>query len=148
MDQRESSVEVWLDVELLFVVGGVGEDAERGKGGREEIEGEGGAVLVRIGANCGLSGVEEDGVEIGESAGEEVVEVGRSVVLRLVGLQGRRERVGIVVVEGGDMVSLAAEERAVCRLVWAYGLVLGGIRRQIGEVESMEATRCKCGRNS
>lgn len=91
MDQRESSVEVWLGAELPLVVGDAGEDEERKKGGREEIEGEVGAVLVRIGANCGLSGVEEDDVEIGESAGEEVGEVGRWVVLRLVGSQGRGE---------------------------------------------------------
>lgn len=94
-------------------------DAERKKGGREEVEGVVGEVFVRIGANCGLNGVEDDDVEIGESEGEsEVVEEGgRSVVLRLVRMQGRGEGVRIVVVEGAGMVYLVAEERAVCRPV-------------------------------
>lgn len=67
---------------------------ERRKGGREEIEGELGEVLVRTGANRGLNGVEEDeedDVEIGESEGEVVEEAGRLVVLRLVGLLGGGE---------------------------------------------------------
>ncbi|KAF6228799.1 hypothetical protein HO173_011647 [Letharia columbiana] len=91
MDQRESSVELWLDAGLVFGVGDVGEDVERRKGGREEIEGELGEVLVRTGANRGLNGVEEDDVEIGESEGEVVEEAGRLVILRLVGLLGGGE---------------------------------------------------------
>lgn len=73
------------------MVGDIGEDAERRKGGREEVGGEVGELLVRMGAKRGLNGVEEDGVETGESAGEEVEEVGRSVVLRVGGFLGRRE---------------------------------------------------------
>ncbi len=88
----------------LGMVGDAGEDAERKNGRREEDEGEVGEVLVRIGANRGVNGVEEDDVETGESAGEEVEEAGRSVVLRLVGLLGRRERVRIVIAEGDDTV--------------------------------------------
>lgn len=82
---------MWLDVGLLWlvlVVEDVGEDAERRNGGLGKIEAEVGEVLVRIGAKCGLNGVEEDDVEIGESDREVVREGGRSVVLRLVGLLG------------------------------------------------------------
>lgn len=88
-DQRESSVAVGLGAGLLFVVGKVGEDADRRKDGREDFEGEGGRELGQIGAKRGLNGVEEDDVEIGESEGEVVEEGGRSVVLRLAGLLGR-----------------------------------------------------------
>ena len=69
----------------------MGEDAERGKGGREETERVVGEVSVRMGANCGLNGVEEDDVEIGEFEVEVTGEGGRSVVLRLGGLQRRGE---------------------------------------------------------
>ena len=90
MDQRESSVEEREDEEgELSMVGEAGEDAERKKGGREEDEGELGVVLVRMGAKREVNGVEDDDVETDESAGEEVEEGGRWVVLRLVGLLGR-----------------------------------------------------------
>lgn len=95
---------MWLDAGLLFVAGNVGEDAERRNGGREEFGGEVGEVLVRIGANHGLNGVEQDDVEIGEPEGEVVEEGGRLVVLRLVGLLGRGEEVRIVVAEGIGLV--------------------------------------------
>lgn len=55
---------------------------------------------------------------------------------------------GIVVAEDCGMMSLAVEERAVCRLVWVFGLVFGGIWRKIGKVGSMEATRCRYGRSN
>lgn len=103
-DQRESSEEVRLDAGLLFAVGNVGEDAERRKGGRKEVEGEEAVALVEIGANRGLNGVEEEDVEIDESEGEGVGGGGRSVALRPAGPLGRRERGGIVVAQGSGMV--------------------------------------------
>ncbi len=104
-------------------MGNVGEDVAWRKGGRDVIERVVGEVLVRMGANRGLSGVEEDDVEIGESETEEVEEGGRSVVLRLV---GRAEGVRIVIAGEGGVVQWVGEERAVCRLVWVCGLVVGG----------------------
>ena len=89
MDQRESSVEEREDEEgELSMVGEAGEDAERKKGGLEEDEGELGVVLVRMGAKREVNGVEDDDGETDESAGEEVEEGGRWVVLRLVWLPG------------------------------------------------------------
>lgn len=59
-----------------------------------------------MGANRGVSGVEDEDVEIGESEGEGVVGGGRLVVRRLVGRLGRVDRGRIVVVvvgeDGGD----------------------------------------------
>lgn len=86
-----SVVEMWLDVGLLLLVFVVGEDVERRSGGRGKIEGEVGEVLIRIGAKCGLNGVEEDDVEMDDSEGVVMGEGGRSEVLRLAGLLGRGE---------------------------------------------------------
>lgn len=75
----------------LSGVGDTGEDAEREKGGRGEKEADVGEVLVRIGANRGLNGAQEDDVETGESEDKGVEEGGMSVVLRLVRFLGRGE---------------------------------------------------------
>ena len=61
------------------MVADVGEEAERRKGGREESAGAVGEVLVRIRANWGLSGVEEEEVETDKC---ECVQFGVAVVLR------------------------------------------------------------------
>lgn len=71
--------------------GGVDEEAKRKKGGRDERAGLVGDVSVRIGANCGLNGVEDDDVEAGEFEAEVVGEGGRLVVLRQGGLPRRGE---------------------------------------------------------
>ena len=115
---------MWLVVDGVAVVGNVGEDVVWRKGGRRLIERVVGEVLARIGANCGLNGVEDDDDEIGEFETVEAEGEVRSVVLRRIGLLGRGERVGIVVAEGGGMAWMVAEERAVCRLFWVCGLVL------------------------
>lgn len=129
-----SVVEMWLEVGLLLLVFVVGEDAERRSGGRGKIEGEVGEVLVRIGRKCGLKGVEEDDVEMGESEGVVWGEGERSVVLRLVGLLGRGEGVRIVVAEGGGMVWLVVGGRVVCRRVWVFDLVLVGMWWELREM--------------
>ena len=82
-----------------------------------------------MGANRGVSGVEDVDVEIGESEGEGVVGGGSLVVRRLVGRLGRVDRGCIVVVVGEDVGDgwLEAEGRAVCRLVWVCESVVGGL---------------------
>lgn len=92
---------MWFGAGLLYVVGDVDEEggvdvdvdeeAKRKKGGRDEREGLVGEVSLRIGANCGLSGVEDDDVEIGEFEAEVVGEGGRLVVRRQGGLLRRGE---------------------------------------------------------
>ena len=98
-----------------------------GGGGRGEVGGEIGDVVVRIGAKRGLSGAEEDDVEIGGCAGEGEEEGGRSVVRRLVRLPGRGEGVRMVVAEAGGREWLADGGRGVCRLVWVCIWVFGGV---------------------
>lgn len=136
---------------LLVVVGDAGEDAERRNRGREEeVGGEVGEVLVRMGAKRGVNGVvEEDDVEIGEFEREVVGEGGRSVVRRQVRCVGRGEWVRIVVPDGGGSLWSVDGGRGGCRLVWACDcLVFEGIWGEMGAVRWWEVTRCRYGRRS
>lgn len=89
---------MWFGAGLLYAVGDadadvdVDEEAKRKNGGRDEREGlVGDELSVRIGANCGLNGVEDDDVEAGEFEAEVGGEGGRLVVLRQGGLLRRGE---------------------------------------------------------